>query len=96
MNANLFIFSPAKFATDPDLESPSSSSELQMMPRWTYHGIMIFMIVVATIVISANAPTEGVIQVAQVFNGCLLPFFAICLCLCLNDPQFMGETPQKW
>ena len=29
------------------------------------------------------------------FNGCLLPFFAICLLLCLNDPQFMSSSPQK-
>ena len=35
------------------------------------------------------------ILIAQVFNGCLLPFFAICLLLCLNDPQFMGSSPQK-
>ena len=36
-----------------------------------------------------------VILIAQVFNGCLLPFFSICLLLCLNDPQFMGASPQK-
>ena len=32
-----------------------------------------------------------VILVAQVFNGCLLPFFSICLLLCINDEQFMGR-----
>ena len=32
-----------------------------------------------------------VILVAQVFNGCLLPFFSICLRLCINDEQFMGR-----
>ena len=36
-----------------------------------------------------------VILVAQVFNGCLLPFFSICLLLCINDEQFMGRCPQK-
>ena len=36
-----------------------------------------------------------VILIAQVFNGCLLPFFAICLLLCINDEQFMGRRPQK-
>ena len=36
-----------------------------------------------------------VILVAQVFNGCLLPFFSICLLLCINDDQFMGKAPQK-
>ena len=35
-----------------------------------------------------------VILVAQVFNGCLLPFFSSLLLLCLNDEQFMGERPQ--
>ena len=77
-------------------QAKSSEENIKTLPRWIYHGIMIFMIVVATIVISCNAPTEGVIQIAQVFNGCLLPFFSTCLLLCLNDPQFMGDTPQKW
>ena len=36
-----------------------------------------------------------VILIAQIFNGCLLPFLAICLLLCLNDPQFMSSSPQK-
>jgi len=36
-----------------------------------------------------------VILVAQVFNGCLLPFFAICLLLCINDNKFMYKSPQK-
>merc|ERR1711971_1464809 len=44
--------------------------------------------------ISANADRTYVILVAQVFNGCLLPFFSTLLLLCLNDEQFMGERPQ--
>ena len=35
-----------------------------------------------------------VILVAQVFNGCLLPFLSTLLLLCINDPQFMGARPQ--
>ena len=31
---------------------------------------------------------------AQVFNGCLLPFFSTLLLICLNDAQFMGRSPQ--
>ena len=31
----------------------------------------------------------------QVFNGCLLPLFSICLLICINDNQFMEESPQK-
>ena len=34
------------------------------------------------------------ILVAQVFNGCLLPFLSTLLLLCINDPQFMGSRPQ--
>jgi hypothetical protein len=42
-----------------------------------------------------SAPRVEIILIAQVFNGCLLPFFAICLLTCLNDPQFMNSSPQK-
>ena len=42
-----------------------------------------------------SAPRVHVILVAQVFNGCLLPFFAICLLVCLNDQQFMSSSPQS-
>ena len=36
-----------------------------------------------------------VILVAQVFNGCLLPIFSVCLLICINDEKFMGSSPQK-
>ena len=42
-----------------------------------------------------SAPRVNVILVAQVFNGCLLPFFAICLLVCLNDQALMGAAPQS-
>ena len=42
-----------------------------------------------------SAPRVEIILIAQVFNGCLLPFFAICLLTCLNDSQFMATSPQK-
>ena len=41
-----------------------------------------------------SADRTYVILVAQVFNGCLLPFFSSCLLLCLNDAQFMKASPQ--
>lgn len=69
---------------------------LKTMPRWVYQFIMLSIIVTATVVIAAGSDTQMVIQVAQVFNGCLLPFFSCCLLLCLNDLQFMGNNPQKW
>ena len=42
-----------------------------------------------------SAPRVHVILIAQVFNGCLLPFFSILLLVCLNDPQFMAKSPQS-
>ena len=42
-----------------------------------------------------SADRTVVILIAQVFNGCLLPFFSICLLLCINDQTFMASDPQK-
>lgn len=66
------------------------------LPTWLYYGIMFFTLAVATIVIGAGAPSEKVIEVAQVFNGCLLPVFSTCLLICLNDENIMKKRPQKW
>ena len=41
-----------------------------------------------------SADRTLVILIAQVFNGCLLPFLSSLLLICINDPQFMGERPQ--
>ena len=41
-----------------------------------------------------SADRTLVILVAQVFNGCLLPFLSSLLLICINDPQFMGSRPQ--
>lgn len=71
------------------------SEKLKNLPRPVYWGIISIEVLVSVIVISLNAPRVQVILVAQVFNGCLLPFFAICLLLCINDNQFMGKSPQK-
>jgi len=68
--------------------------EPQKLPRWVYLGIMFGMVIISLVVISANADRTYVILVAQVFNGCLLPFFSTCLLLCLNDNQFMKSSPQ--
>jgi len=53
------------------------------------------MVGIATVVISTNVDRILVILVAQVFNGCLLPIFSVCLLLCINDEQFMLSAPQK-
>lgn len=69
--------------------------ELKTLPRWVYWIIMTSIVLVAVVIISCNAPRVYVILVAQVFNGCLLPLFSICLLLCLNDDHLMKNSPQK-
>jgi len=69
--------------------------ELKKLPRPAYWTIITGMVIISTLVIALDAPRVQIILIAQVFNGCLLPFFAICLLLCLNDPQFMSSSPQK-
>lgn len=69
-------------------------TEPKKLPRFAYLGIIFVMVLISTIVISANADRTLVILIAQVFNGCLLPFFSTCLLLCLNDLQFMSSSPQ--
>jgi len=66
------------------------------LPSSFYFGIIFILVVISTITIAADADRTGVVLVAQTLNGCLLPFFAILLLLCLNDPQFMEESPQRW
>merc|ERR1712062_436469 len=87
----------------PETQDKSSNSqsvkenqheEARKLPRWIYLSIMFCMVIISLIVISANADRTYVILVAQVFNGCLLPFLSTCLLLCLNDQQFMKASPQ--
>merc|ERR1719206_226067 len=59
-------------------------------------GINIVMVSVAAVVISTNVDRMGIILVAQVFNGCLLPIFSVCLLLCVNDRELMHGATQKW
>ncbi|XP_066912869.1 divalent metal cation transporter MntH-like [Clytia hemisphaerica] len=72
-----------------------SEGQERLFPKKYARALMVIMVSVAVIVNAANAPPVKVILVAQVFNGCLLPFFSICLLICLNDPQFMASAPQK-
>lgn len=94
--------SPTKLVPKVEVEPKKDHTSLKMdekkklrtLPRPIYWGLMTLMVIIAVIVISCNVPRVHVILVAQVFNGCLLPFFAICLIICLNDEQFMGKSPQ--
>jgi len=76
-------------------QSNSSMYPGRPFPKKYSQMLMVVMVSVAVVVISCDAPTVKVILIAQVFNGCLLPFFSICLLVCLNDPQFMKQSPQK-
>jgi len=76
------------------VEMEVDNAEGQKFPRFAYLGIIFVMVTISTVVISANADRTLVILIAQVFNGCLLPFFSTCLLLCLNDLQFMSPSPQ--
>merc|ERR1711892_1176190 len=89
-----------KEGLDEDKESTASppddkNAEKREMPRLIFLGLMLVMVLVSTVVISANADRTLVILIAQVFNGCLLPLFSTCLLLCLNDKQFMVSSPQS-
>jgi len=92
-------------STNPTINSPPRTPErsptagkekaAKQLPRPVYWSIISVMVAVASIVIGMNVPRVKIILIAQVFNGCLLPVFSICLLLCLNDPQFMSASPQK-
>lgn len=55
---------------------------------------MMFSIGLAVVVSASNADTVAVILLAQVINGLLLPFLAICLFRCLNDVGIMPRLPR--
>jgi len=76
------------------LEDEKSINPPKRLSWNVYFGIILIEVVFSTVIISLNVDRTMVILVAQTFNGCLLPFFSMCLLLCLNDPQFMSSAPQ--
>jgi len=76
--------------------NPSQERSRCNRVRFMKQGINIVMVSVAAVVISTNVDRMAIILVAQVFNGCLLPIFSICLLLCVNDRQLMKGATQKW
>lgn len=87
---------PSDEKTKDDLTvNIEEKATLKTLPRWAYWTIMTSEVIISVVVIGANADRINVILVTQVFNGCLLPMFSICLLLCLNDDQFMHKSPQK-
>jgi len=75
---------------------PSQERRRCARVRFMKQGINIVMVSVAAVVISTNVDRMAIILVAQVFNGCLLPIFSICLLLCVNDRELMKGAAQKW
>ena len=86
----------SELAPKTELEdTQSKETQGQTLPRWIYLGIMFVMVIISTVLISADVDRKFVILIAQVVNGILLPFFCICLLLCINDKSFMAQSPQK-
>ncbi|KAH8065071.1 hypothetical protein JL722_1970 [Aureococcus anophagefferens] len=56
-------------------------------------GVIVFVVLVAVVVGSSGASTVGVVLMAQVINGVLLPVVALCLVLCYNDPAVLRAPP---
>ncbi|KAH8048681.1 hypothetical protein JL720_15797 [Aureococcus anophagefferens] len=56
-------------------------------------GVIVFVVLVAVVVGSSGASTVGVVLMAQVINGVLLPVAALCLVLCYNDPAVLRAPP---
>jgi len=77
-----------------NLEDENANNPPKRLSWSVYFGIILIEVVFSTVIISLNVDRTMVILVAQTFNGCLLPFFSMCLLLCLNDPQFMSSAPQ--
>jgi len=91
----------SKMEKEDSTSKESTKIELEMverepkrLSRRIYLGIIFIEVLFSTVIIAANADRTMVVLVAQTFNGCLLPFFSMCLLLCLNDPQFMTPSPQ--
>jgi len=82
--------------TTPLAAAITANTVFSQLPRSFFFGIIFGEVVISVVTIAADADRTGVVLVAQTLNGCLLPFFAILLLLCLNDPQFMEESPQRW
>uniref|UniRef100_A0A0K2TBA0 Uncharacterized protein n=1 Tax=Lepeophtheirus salmonis TaxID=72036 RepID=A0A0K2TBA0_LEPSM len=78
--------------TDTEDESVEigKGTQKSTFPKYIYIGLQIVMVIISIVVISSGVKPEHVIQLAQVVNGCILPFFSILLLLCINDSNFMG------
>jgi len=89
----------SKNSTDEDdsekHQEDIDKSDQRQMPRKYFLGLIFIMVVVSSFVMCFNVDRTYVILIAQVFNGCLLPLFATCLMLCLNDKEFMSTSPQS-
>jgi len=83
----------SKFITEESKENPKA--ETKKPNRLVFFGTIMFMVLVSIIVVCADVDRTYIILVAQVLNGCLLPFHSICLVLCINDREIMSSSPQS-
>ena len=84
-----------EIAADPKFLE-ERTAKLKRRSNIMNQSINLIQTAISVTVIAANTDRLFIILVAQVFNGALLPFFSICLLLCINDQEFMGSSPQKW
>jgi hypothetical protein len=61
---------------------------------WRYRGTASVILFFTTLPTMADVSAETIIMTAQVVNGCILPFIATCLFLCVNDPHVMHAQRQ--
>lgn len=88
------LFVDEKAESSGENREAGSDEQQRKLPKWITFGMMTAMVLISMVVIQTDVDRTAVVLVAQVFNGCLLPFFSTLLLICLNDPQFMGHSPQ--
>ena len=76
----------------------SLAQQEKAVQRWKsggtyFNGSMIVIVCGSAVVSSSPVSTVGVIILAQVINGLLLPIISICLALCINDETIVAAPP---
>jgi hypothetical protein len=86
---------PRALKKPPPEDVDDEQSVLKWHSRgWRYRGTTRFILFFTMLPTMADVSAETIIMTAQVVNGCILPFFATCLFLCVNDPYVMQAQPQ--
>merc|ERR1712179_541123 len=75
-----------------NLEDENASNSPKRLSWSVYFGIILTEVVFSTVIISLNVDRTMVILVAQTFNGCLLPFFSMCLVISVLITLFLAAN----